>query len=146
LGTYIVRRLLQGIPVLLIISAVIFAVVAFIPGDPAAVILGHAATPENIAALRQQMGLDQPLPLGFAAWLSRAIQGDLGNSILSFLGLGAQTPIPSWGADLAAARRYIRDAPWLSLFPGLAIFFLVLALNLCGDGVRDLLDPRRSRR
>ena len=83
MGTYIVRRLLQGIPVLLIISAVIFAVVAFIPGDPAAVILGHAATPENVAVLRHQMGLDKPLPLGFASWLSRVIQGDLGNSILS---------------------------------------------------------------
>ena len=70
LGTYIVRRLLQGIPVLLIISAIVFAVVAFIPGDPAAVILGHAATPENVAALRHQMGLDKPLPLGSASWLS----------------------------------------------------------------------------
>jgi peptide/nickel transport system permease protein len=70
----------------------------------------------------------------------------LNETALSFLGLGAQPPVPSWGADLAAARRYIRDAPWLSLFPGLAIFFLVLALNLCGDGLRDLLDPRRVRR
>ena len=70
----------------------------------------------------------------------------LNETALSFLGLGAQAPTPSWGADLAAARRYIRDAPWLSLFPGLAIFFLVLALNLTGDGFRDLLDPRRMRR
>ena len=70
----------------------------------------------------------------------------LNETALSFLGLGAQAPIPSWGADLSAARRYIRDAPWLSLFPGLAIFFLVLALNLSGDGLRDLLDPRRIRR
>ena len=82
-GHYIVRRLLQGIPVLLIISAVVFAVVAFIPGDPAAVILGHAATPENVAALRHQMGLDKPLPLGYASWLSQVLQGDLGDSILS---------------------------------------------------------------
>jgi peptide/nickel transport system permease protein len=70
----------------------------------------------------------------------------LNETALSFLGLGAQAPVPSWGADLSAARRYIREAPWLSLFPGLAIFFLVLALNLSGDGVRDLLDPRRMRR
>jgi peptide/nickel transport system permease protein len=70
----------------------------------------------------------------------------LNETALSFLGLGAQPPTPSWGADLAAARRYIRDAPWLSLFPGLAIFFLVLALNLTGDGFRDLLDPTRQRR
>jgi peptide/nickel transport system permease protein len=70
----------------------------------------------------------------------------LNETALSFLGLGAQPPVPSWGADLAAARRYIREAPWLSLFPGLAIFCLVLALNLAGDGLRDLLDPRRTRR
>lgn len=81
--SYIVRRLLQGIPVLLIITAIVFAVVAFIPGDPAAVVLGHAATPENVAALRHQMGLDKPLPLGYASWLGQVLRGDLGQSILS---------------------------------------------------------------
>jgi peptide/nickel transport system permease protein len=70
----------------------------------------------------------------------------LNETALSFLGLGAQPPTSSWGADLAAGRRYIRDAPWLSIFPGLAIFFLVLALNFTGDGLRDLMDPRRGRR
>jgi peptide/nickel transport system permease protein len=70
----------------------------------------------------------------------------LNETALSFLGLGAQPPTPSWGADLAAARRYLREAIWLSVFPGLAIFFLVLGLNLVGDGMRDLLDPRRDRR
>ena len=70
----------------------------------------------------------------------------LNEAALSFLGLGAQPPTPSWGADIAASRRYIRDAPWLSIFPGLGIFFLVLALNLVGDGLRDLLDPRRDKR
>jgi peptide/nickel transport system permease protein len=70
----------------------------------------------------------------------------LNETALSFLGLGAQPPTSSWGADIAASRRYIRDAPWLSIFPGLAILFLVLALNLTGDGLRDLLDPRRNRR
>jgi peptide/nickel transport system permease protein len=82
-GGYIARRLMQGIPVLLIITAIVFGVVAFIPGDPAAVVLGHAATPENVAALRHQMGLDKPLPLGYATWLSHVLQGDLGQSILS---------------------------------------------------------------
>jgi peptide/nickel transport system permease protein len=81
--SYIARRLLQGIPVLLIITAIVFAVVAFIPGDPAAVVLGHAATPENVAALRHQMGLDKPLPLGYASWLWQVLHGDLGQSILS---------------------------------------------------------------
>lgn len=70
----------------------------------------------------------------------------LNETALSFLGLGAQPPTPSWGADISASRRYLRDAPWLSVFPGLAIVFLVLALNLTGDGLRDLMDPRRDRR
>jgi len=70
----------------------------------------------------------------------------LNETALSFLGLGAQPPTPSWGADLATARRYIIDAPHFSVFPGLAIFFLVLALNLTGDGLRDIMDPRRKRR
>jgi ABC-type dipeptide/oligopeptide/nickel transport system permease subunit len=70
----------------------------------------------------------------------------LNETALSFLGLGAQPPAASWGADLAAGRRYIRDAPFLSIFPGLAIFLLVLALNLAGDGLRDLADPRRKKR
>jgi peptide/nickel transport system permease protein len=70
----------------------------------------------------------------------------LNETALSFLGLGAQPPTPSWGADLAAGRRYLREAPWMSVFPGLAIFFLVLGLNLAGDGLRDATDPRRRRR
>lgn len=70
----------------------------------------------------------------------------LNETALSFLGLGAQPPTASWGADLAAGRRYLRDAVWLTVFPGLAIFLLVLGLNLAGDGVRDILDPRRNKR
>ena len=60
------------------ITAIVFVVVAFIPGDPAMVILGHAATAENLAAMRHQMGLDKPLPLRYASWLSRVIQGTSG--------------------------------------------------------------------
>lgn len=61
---------------------------------------------------------------------------------LSYIGLGAQPPSPEWGAMLNAARPYIRDAWWLTLFPGLAIFFAVLSINLLGDGLRDALDPK----
>jgi peptide/nickel transport system permease protein len=70
----------------------------------------------------------------------------LNETALSFLGLGAQPPTPSWGADLATGRRYLVKAPWYSFFPGLAIFLLVLGLNLTGDGLRDLIDPRHRRR
>lgn len=80
---FILRRLLQGIPVLFLISAIVFGVVAMIPGDPAMVILGQGATPENLAAVRERLGLDQPLPVRYAAWLGLVFSGDLGTSILS---------------------------------------------------------------
>jgi peptide/nickel transport system permease protein len=65
---------------------------------------------------------------------------------LSFLGLGAQPPMPEWGAMLNDGRPYIQVAPWLMVFPGLAILTAVLAFNLMGDGLRDLFDPRDIRR
>lgn len=65
---------------------------------------------------------------------------------LSFLGLGAGTATPSWGGMLADGRAYITVAWWLATLPGLAIFLLVLAVNVLGDGLRDALDPRSQRR
>jgi peptide/nickel transport system permease protein len=62
---------------------------------------------------------------------------------LSFLGLGQQPPAPSWGSMLNTAKNFVSQAPWMALWPGLAIFFLVLSFNLFGDGLRDALDPRR---
>jgi peptide/nickel transport system permease protein len=62
---------------------------------------------------------------------------------LSFLGLGQQPPAPSWGSMLNTAKNYMDQAPWMAIWPGLAIFVLVLAFNLLGDGLRDALDPRR---
>jgi peptide/nickel transport system permease protein len=62
---------------------------------------------------------------------------------LSFLGLGQQPPAPSWGSMLNAAQRFLTQAPWLAVFPGVAIFLCVLSFNLVGDGLRDALDPRR---
>lgn len=61
---------------------------------------------------------------------------------LSFLGLGAQPPEPEWGALLSEGRNYLLDAWWIATFPGLAIMVTVLAINLLGDGLRDVLDPR----
>ncbi len=63
---------------------------------------------------------------------------------LSFLGLGQQPPSPSWGSMLNAAQRFLTQAPWLAVFPGVAIFLCVLSFNLVGDGLRDALDPRGS--
>jgi peptide/nickel transport system permease protein len=61
---------------------------------------------------------------------------------LSFLGLGQQPPAPSWGSMLNSAQRFLSAAPWMAIFPGLAIFVTVLSFNLLGDGLRDALDPR----
>jgi peptide/nickel transport system permease protein len=79
------------------------------------------------------------ISLGFA----RAV---LNEAALSFLGLGAQPPSPSWGSMLSTGRSYLLEAPWYSLVPGGAIFLLVLSMNLIGDGLQDLADPRRARR
>ncbi len=66
-------------------------------------------------------------------------------SALSFLGLGTPLPAPSWGSMLSIGRGYMAWAPWYVLFPGLAIVLLVLGVYLLGDGLRDVLDPRRQK-
>ena len=63
---------------------------------------------------------------------------------LSFLGFGAQPPIPEWGLMLNEGRQYIQSAPWLMVYPGLAIFLVVAVFNLWGDSLRDVLDPRQN--
>jgi len=64
---------------------------------------------------------------------------------LSFLGLGLQPPNPSWGSMLNTAKNFMTQAPWMSIFPGSAIFLAVLGFNLLGDGLRDALDPRQDK-
>jgi peptide/nickel transport system permease protein len=66
----------------------------------------------------------------------------IAEAALSFLGLGQQPPAPSWGSMLNAAQRFLTNAPWMAVWPGLAIFLVVLSFNLVGDGLRDALDPR----
>ena len=66
-------------------------------------------------------------------------------SSLSFLGVGIPSPMPEWGAMLSDARGEIRNCGWMCVFPGLAIMFTVLALNLLGDGLRDALDPKLKK-
>ncbi|MFB2533337.1 ABC transporter permease [Paracoccus sp. p4-l81] len=72
--------------------------------------------------------------------------GILAEAGLSYVGLGTQPPMPSWGRMLAEAQTWFMLAPWTSIFPGLAIVVTVLGLNLLGDGLRDHLDPRLKRR
>ena len=66
----------------------------------------------------------------------------IAEAALSFLGLGQQPPAPSWGSMLNSAQRFLTSAPWMAIWPGLAIFLVVLSFNLVGDGLRDALDPR----
>jgi len=68
----------------------------------------------------------------------------IAESALSFLGVGQQPPAPSWGSMLSAARGFLVQAPWMSIYPGLAICIVVYAFNLLGDGLRDVLDPKEG--
>ena len=78
---YIFKRLLTLIPVLFIVSIVIFMLIHLVPGDPAAMMLGDKATPEQIAALRHTLGFDQPLPVQYVKWIGGIFRGDLGTSL-----------------------------------------------------------------
>ncbi len=69
----------------------------------------------------------------------------LGEAALSFLGVGVPPYVPSWGNILAGGRQFMVEAPWVTLFPGFAIVVTVLGINLLGDGLRDILDPRLRR-
>ncbi|MAF27545.1 MAG: peptide ABC transporter permease [Gemmatimonadetes bacterium] len=80
-----------------------------------------------------------PLIISFSMGVATTI---LAEASLSFLGLGAQPPMASWGAMVAAGKEHMTAAPWIALFPGVFLAATVLGLNLVGDGVRDALDPR----
>jgi len=88
------------------------------------------------------------LPNALGPLLVAATLGVGGNMVaeagLSFLGLGSQPPTISWGAMLADGQSDLMTAPWAAVFPGLALLLAVLGVNLVGDGLRDLLDPRTS--
>jgi peptide/nickel transport system permease protein len=81
---YLINRIIVLIPVMFVVATVVFFLVHLIPGDPASVLLGPNATPSDVMKIRAQMGLDKPIHVQFVIWLSRIIQGDLGDSI--FLG------------------------------------------------------------
>lgn len=83
LPLYVVRRLAWTLPTLLLVGLLVFVLMRLVPGDPALLILGDSATPEQLAALRADYGLDKPLPLQFLYWLGEVVQGDLGRSITS---------------------------------------------------------------
>ncbi len=81
--TYVLRRLAQTVPVLLLSSILVFSLIRFIPGDPAMLIAGPDALPEQVIAARVQLGLDKPLHVQYLIWMGQVLQGDLGVSILN---------------------------------------------------------------
>ncbi len=139
-------------------NAMLAIAVAFIPGFA-------RITRANTLSLREKEFVESaraigggPLRIMFRTILPNTVspiivQASLGMSYailfeasLSFLGLGIQPPTPSWGYMLSASREFITLAWWLSTFPGLAIFLVVIAWNFIGDGIREALDPRQRRR
>jgi peptide/nickel transport system permease protein len=80
---YVVRRLVQVVPVLLFASVVVFLMIYLVPGDPVLAVLGAEARPEQVAVMRQQMGLDRPLVVQYGRWLGRVVRGDLGVSFIN---------------------------------------------------------------
>jgi peptide/nickel transport system permease protein len=97
-----------------------------------AVILGRHILPNMTSTLLVQATITIPAAI-------------IGEAVLSFLGLGVQPPTPSWGVMLNAAQPWLGEAPWLAVYPGLAIVVAALAFNLLGDGLRDVLDPKTER-
>ena len=114
--------------------------------------------------LREQPYIEAAVAMGLPTWqiLTRHVLLNLASPILvqatfvfasamlaeaslSFLGVGVSTDMPTWGTMLASGREYMNNAPWLMVFPGLAIVFSVLSLQLLGDGLRDFVDPRLAK-
>ncbi|MEJ0071546.1 MAG: ABC transporter permease [Pseudomonadota bacterium] len=83
MAAFILKRLLATIPVMGMVALVVFLILRLSPGDPAAILAGDAATPENIAKIRANLGLDRPIPVQFVDWVWQLLNGDLGSSLLS---------------------------------------------------------------
>ena len=109
-----------------------------------------AEAAQSIGASRGRVLFTHVLPNAFPTILVKASM-DIGFAVLTtaalgFIGLGTQPPTPDWGVMIADGRKYVREAWWFSTFPGIAILLTVLAFNLLGDGLRDVMDPRARRR
>jgi peptide/nickel transport system permease protein len=111
------------------IAAQDYVTAAIVSGTPAWKIMLRHILPNILSPLLVQASIS----------ISIAI---LDESILSFLGLGAQPPTPEWGSMINDAQVYLQTDPWMTVGPALAIILVVLSLNLLGDALRDLLDPR----
>lgn len=120
-------RLVRGS--VLVAKEQLYVEAARVVGVPISVILVRHILPNIVA----------PIIVAATLGMGGAI---LAAAALSFIGLGSQPPTPEWGRMLAEGRDYLRDAWWISTFPGMAIMLTVLGVNMLGDGLRDVLDPR----
>ena len=116
---FVARRLLYLVPVLIAVSLLTFLIASLLPGDLAYTILGDQATPEKVAALRHDMGLDQPIWVRYFGWLGNVLQGDLGRSFRTgqtvLQAVTERLPISLELMVLAADHRRLRSAfPWRS--------------------------------
>ncbi|MFW0698639.1 ABC transporter permease [Pantoea sp. R13S299] len=119
----IARRIGAGILTLLIVSAVVFFITSLLPGDAAQMILGQNATPETVAALRQQLGLDQPLLMRYIHWLTGMVQGDFGTSFASHL------PVSQLVAQRIPATFQLAGITTLICVPMALIIGIIAAMN-----------------
>ncbi|MEQ4585715.1 MAG: ABC transporter permease, partial [Pantoea agglomerans] len=119
----IARRIGAGILTLLIVSAVVFFITSLLPGDAAQMILGQNATPETVAALRQQLGLDQPLLMRYFHWLTGMVQGDFGTSFASHL------PVAQLVAQRIPATFELAGITTLICVPLALIIGIIAAMN-----------------
>lgn len=81
MSAYLIRRVLESLPVIFGVSVLVFLLLRLIPGDPATALLGERASEQNVAAIRERLGLEKPLPEQYVIWISRLLQGDLGNTV-----------------------------------------------------------------
>jgi peptide/nickel transport system permease protein len=126
-GVPLYARLVRGS--VLVAKEQLYVDAARVTGVPVRVILVRHILPNVVA----------PVIVAGTLGMGTAI---LAAAALSFIGLGSQPPTPEWGRMLSEGRDYLRDAWWISTFPGLAIMLTVLGVNMLGDGLRDVLDPR----
>ncbi|MGQ0550754.1 MAG: ABC transporter permease [Armatimonadota bacterium] len=175
-GGWLGYTLMAAIDVLLSFPAILIAIVIVALAGPgirnAMIAIGIAQMPAyarlmraEVVRLRSEVFVEAARAIGLPEWrilvrhvfpnaagplivqstlnLAGAI---LSAAYLGFLGLGAQPPAPEWGAMLSDGRTYLRTAPHVAIYPGLAVMLVVLGFNLFGDGLRDALDPRATQR
>ena len=146
LGRCIFSRVIEGAHISLV-TAVLVVLFSAVLGSAIGLVAGFAGGKVDGILMRLTDVFFRYLIPSVASKVIVMMSLDLGAVILfcsslSFLGLGAQPPSPDWGAMISDGRDYLRFAPWMSFFPGLAIAISAVGFNLLGDGIRDLTDPR----